>query len=100
MSLEKDAPVWVSMSRQNYGQAISIHALTDICENYLGTGKVHALRHTFAVEMDKAGAPLAEIQHRLGHESVATTSIYLKAVRSADNPYASRLSARFGIGKD
>jgi integrase/recombinase XerC len=100
MSLEQDAPIWVSFSKQNYGQAISIHTLTDLCEHYLGTGKIHALRHTFAVEMEKAGAPLSEIQHRLGHENITTTSIYLKAVRSADNPYASRLSARFGIGKD
>jgi integrase len=99
MSLDKDAPIWISFSRQNDGQAISIHTLTDICETYFGTGKLHALRHTFAVEMEKAGAPLSEIQHRLGHENITTTSIYLKAVRSADNPYASKLSARFGIGK-
>jgi integrase len=100
MSLEKDAPIWISFSRQNSGQPISIHTLKDICETYLGTGKLHALRHTFAAEMEKAGAPLSEIQHRLGHENITTTSIYLRAVRSADNPYASRLSARFGIGKE
>ncbi|HJT59492.1 MAG TPA: tyrosine-type recombinase/integrase [Ktedonobacteraceae bacterium] len=99
-NLTPDSPVWISFSRQNKGKAITTHTLNDICETYLGTTKIHALRHTFAVEMEKAGAPLSEIQARLGHENITTTSIYMKSVRSAENPYAGRLSARFGIRKD
>lgn len=98
--LAPDTPIWVSFSRQNKGKAITTHTLNDICETYLGTSKIHSLRHTFAVEMEKAGAPLSEIQARLGHEDIRTTSTYMKSVRSAENPYAARLSARFGIGRN
>jgi len=97
--VERTAPVWKSFSRQNKGQGISIHTLIDICEKHLGSSKTHALRHTFSVEMLEAGAPITELQDRLGHENVATTSLYAKRVRSAENPYSTKLSARFGIGK-
>jgi integrase len=74
MSLEKDAPVWVSCSRQNQGKAISTHTLNDICETYLGTSKIHVTRHTFAYSNELEGAPLSEIQHRLDHERIETTA--------------------------
>ena len=39
----------------------------------------HALRHTYAVSMVDVGVPISEVQQLLGHESIATTGIYLKA---------------------
>lgn len=38
----------------------------------------HSLRHSFAVRCMERGIPLNQIQVLLGHESIATTSIYLK----------------------
>ena len=96
--VDNDAPVWVSLSPRNKGQAISTYTLADICEKHLGISKAHALRHTFAVESEKAGAPISEISARLGHSSEKITGTYLKQARSADNPYAGKLAARFGIG--
>lgn len=95
-----DAPVWVSLSRQNAGEAITIHTLYDICSSRLGVSKTHVLRHTFAVEMEKLHAPISEISDRLGHTDEKITGIYLKQVRSAENPYAGKLANRFGIGKE
>ena len=40
---------------------------------------VHALRHTFAMDLLDNGAPIVEVQTLLGHESLATTRRYLKA---------------------
>lgn len=96
-SLSADAPIWVSYSRQNKGQAISTHTLNDICETYLGTSKIHTLRHTFAVEGEKLGMPISEISARLGHSNEKITSRYLKQARSAENPYMGRLATRFMI---
>ena len=93
-----DSPLWVSVSRRNGGQAISTQTIADICERRLGTSKVHALRHTFAHSMEKAGAPVSEIQSRLGHESLATTGRYLASLKRAENPYADELTKLLGIG--
>lgn len=45
-----------------------------------GDGRAsHALRHTCAVDVLRAGAVLTEVQAMLGHSSVATTAVYLPA---------------------
>ena len=38
----------------------------------------HSLRHSFAIKCMNKGIPLNQIQVLLGHESIATTSVYLK----------------------
>ncbi|OQY40990.1 MAG: hypothetical protein B6229_00360 [Spirochaetaceae bacterium 4572_7] len=38
----------------------------------------HSLRHSFAVRCMEKGIPLNQIQVMLGHESISTTSVYLK----------------------
>ncbi len=96
-TLALDAPIWLSFSRRNQGAAISIQTIAHICERYLGTSKVHATRHTFAVNMERAGAKLSDIGDRLGHNSLKTTSDYMKRLHSAENAYASTLEAMFGI---
>lgn len=96
-TIDQDAPVWRSFSRQNYGQAISVHTLSDLCEAYLGTSKVHVTRHTFAYVNELEGSTLSDIQYRLGHERIETTATYLKAVKSSVNPYAQRVAARLGV---
>lgn len=92
-----DTPVWVSFSRQNYGRAIGIQTIADICERRLGTSKVHTTRHTFAVMMEQAGAKLSDIGARLGHSDLKTTSDYMKRLHSAENTYADSLEKMMGM---
>lgn len=96
-SLPANAPVWISFSRNNKGGAICVQAIADICQKHLGTSKVHATRHTFAVAMEEAGAKLSDIGARLGHNDLKTTSEYMKRLHSAENTYASALEDMFGI---
>jgi site-specific recombinase XerD len=44
----------------------------------------HGFRHTFAVNLARNGIPPAFIQRQLGHESLATTSIYLAGISTED----------------
>lgn len=39
----------------------------------------HALRHTYAISMVNSGVAISEVSSLLGHESIATTGIYLRA---------------------
>ncbi len=95
--LPKDAPLWVSLSRRNGGEQLTIQTLADICERRLGTSKFHSLRHTFAKAMEDSGAKVSDIQARLGHTSLATTGRYLAALHRDENAQADALAQLFGL---
>ena len=44
----------------------------------------HGLRHSYATEMSREGKSLKTIQLQLGHNSIATTDIYLRSLGSED----------------
>lgn len=97
-------PVWVALANTGHkkgytriGDTLGPQSVADICQKRLGTSKVHATRHTWAHEMEKAGASASIIQARLGHESLATTGRYLAQLSQAENPYADVLAANLGI---
>jgi len=88
----EDAPCWPSLAHNYRGKPLSAVAVADICERWLGTSKVHSLRHTFAHTMRAAGGSIEDVQARLGHANVATTSRYLAALANADNAHADKLA--------
>lgn len=47
----------------------------------LAEASTHTLRHTFATHSAMKGTKLAVLQSALGHESLATTSIYVEMAR-------------------
>jgi integrase len=94
------SPLWLALGRNvpsGAQRALSIDAIADVCRKWLGTSKVHATRHTFAVAMEMTGAKLTDIQARLGHSNAATTGVYLQRLHSGDNAYADDVAALFGI---
>ena len=61
----------------------------------------HSLRHTAAVLSLKAGASIYDVQQMLGHKSIDTTRIYLRAIdaeKMLDNPAIRCLDKLFGNG--
>ena len=95
--IPEHAPIFLSFSKRNAGQRISIQTVADICQRYLGTSKIHTTRHTFAARMESLNAPLSVIQERLGHANAATTSRYLHSLSSGSNPYIDELVKAMGI---
>jgi site-specific recombinase XerD len=96
-NVEAAAPLWVSCSRATSGKPLSARGIAYMCEQRIGTSKVHTLRHTFAHSMERAGAKPTDIQRKLGHSSLATTTVYLDSLSSADNPYAADMLAELGV---
>jgi site-specific recombinase XerD len=96
-SLAHDTPLFVSLSHNNYGHAMSTQAVANICAKILGTSKVHTTRHTFAMTNERAGANLSEIGERLGHSSLKTTSEYMQRLHSAENKHIHTLESLYGL---
>jgi integrase len=97
--LPPEAPIAVNVTRNTTlrGRQMSRQALSDVWQHRLGTSRIHVTRHTFAHLMEQSGAKVSEIQQRLGHASLATTSVYLSALSSGENPYATVLESKLGI---
>lgn len=90
--------IWLSLARNgSRGQALGVQSIADIWAKRLGTSKVHASRHSFARAMEQTGAKVSDIQARLGHASLQTTSRYLAQLGSATNRHADALAALFGV---
>lgn len=89
--------LWASLSPASYGRALTARGIAYLCEQRVGTSKVHSLRHTFAHSMERAGAKASEIQRKLGHASLSTTSAYLDALTTAENPYAADMLRELGV---
>lgn len=100
-ALDSSAPVWLALDpwsrRRHVERTISAQAMGHICERRLGTSHVHVLRHTFAAAMADLGAHPTVIRDRLGHSSLATTTLYLSALASSRNPFAEQLAGLFDV---
>lgn len=85
--LTGESPVFVAHKRGYSGKALSEQSVSRIVKHYLGkiamTGKYytcHSLRHTAAILALKNGASIYDVQQMLGHASIETTRIYLRAI--------------------
>ena len=68
------------------GEEITRHGIYRMCKKYLqkalspkrlkNINPVHSFRHSCAVNMLLSGKSLTEIQNRLGHENIQSTTIY------------------------
>lgn len=97
--LSADTPLWVSLAGNGTrGGRLSGRSVSRIADARLGESKVHALRHTVAVQMERAGVPVSAIQKQLRHICLATTGIYLAQLTNSGNPTADKLAVLFAGG--
>ena len=81
---ESGDPLFASHSDRNSGQRLTTRTLRQITKDAfrsIGIDKkklsAHSLRHFFATQSLKAGAPLLQVKEAMRHESVDTTQKYL-----------------------
>lgn len=69
----------------------SLQRMFKYCVNKSGTNPIyhfHSLRHSFATHLLEKGMPINQVQILMGHSSVATTNVYIRAnPRDAINKY-------------
>lgn len=97
LALDKHAPVWLSFSSRGDVEGIGPRTISRICERYLGSSKVHTTRHSAAKQWHALGLSIPEISKRLGHSSIAITSVYLEELLEDENPVGAQLEEAFGI---
>ena len=69
------------------GEQLTRHGIYRICRKYLSKtlekkrlkyiNPVHSFRHSRAVDLLYQGEPITDIQNRLGHDNIQSTTIYL-----------------------
>lgn len=97
-TLAPDTPIWINLGPNGRGKPLGILGIDRMIRRRLGRDvHPHQLRHSFAAAMEEAGATVSQIQARLGHESLATTSRYLAALKRAENPHASKVADLFEL---
>jgi len=76
------APLFCTLAGRPMDQSYVRHLLPRLGRKAGIERRVHAhgLRHAFAVDLVRAGAPLYVVRDALGHASVATTQVYLTRV--------------------
>jgi integrase len=77
------------------------HASVEMIRRYVESLSIDAIRrearHTFAATTESVGAKVSDIQHRLGHASLATSGRYLAGQKSAVNMHADTVAALYGV---
>jgi len=75
-------PLFCTLAGRPVGQSYVRHLMPRLARKAGIERRVHAhgLRHAFAVDLVRSGAPLYVVRDALGHASVATTNVYLSRV--------------------
>lgn len=76
------APLFCSLAGKPLDLSYVRHMLPRLARKAGIQRRVHAhgLRHAFAVDLVRSGAPLYVVRDALGHASIATTQVYLSRV--------------------
>jgi site-specific recombinase XerD len=80
--ISNGSPLFCSLAGRPMDQSYVRHLLPRLARKAGIERRAHAhgLRHAFAVDLVRSGAPLYVVRDALGHASVATTNIYLSRV--------------------
>jgi integrase len=107
--IEASAPLWTILNDipspvkddgtllYQKGDPLGYGAIRYLCQQLLGTGKVHTTRHTFSLAMLEAGATNDELQEQLNHSDPKTTQRYARHFKRQKNKHAAAIASRFGL---
>ena len=101
---EKSCPLFVSLSRRNYGGRLTTVSISRVIKKSLREAgydspklTAHSLRHSAATTALQFGASLREVQQLLRHTQIGTTQIYLHELDALKNQASTFAANAFGI---
>jgi site-specific recombinase XerD len=82
---KREAPVFCTLHGGQVDQSYVRHLLPRLARKSGIEKRVHAhaLRHAFAIELEREGVPLSAIRDLLGHSSAAVTDRYLRRISNS-----------------
>jgi integrase/recombinase XerD len=82
----RSAPLYCTLRGAAIDQSYVRHLLPRLARRAGIAKRVHphALRHAYAIALEREGAPLSTIRDLLGHSSAATTDRYLRRLGASD----------------
>ena len=91
--LSDEEPMFISLSNNSFGEAITPHAISVLCKFYLEAAGLksdkiccHALRHSMATNALLKGATLQQVKEQLRHEQITTSMLYVHTINKLANP--------------
>lgn len=97
---EANRPLFVSLSKQNYGQRLSTKTISTIAKSrMIAAGfnsdrlTAHSLRHTAGTLALRNGATLEETQQFLRHDDINSTMKYVHLLNRIENTGGERIAA-------
>jgi site-specific recombinase XerD len=84
--IANSAPIFCTLAGNTIDQSYVRHMLPRIARRAGVEKRVHShgMRHAFAVDVEREGAPLSTIRDLLGHSSASVTDRYLRRVGASD----------------
>lgn len=86
LPVRRTSPVFCTLSGEEIDTSYVRHLLPRLARRAGIEKRVHAhgLRHAYAVELEREGAPISSIRDLLGHSSAAVTDRYLRRLGASD----------------
>jgi site-specific recombinase XerD len=84
--VSRNAPVFCTLKGDEIDTSYVRHLMPRLARRAGIDKRVHAhgLRHAYAVELEREGAPISSIRDLLGHSSAAVTDRYLRRLGASD----------------
>jgi site-specific recombinase XerD len=102
LGISRSRPLFCTLRGRELDQSYVRHLLPRLARK-AGIEKrvhAHALRHAYAIELDREGAPLSAIRDLLGHSSAAVTDRYLRRLGTGEAIEFARNRSWTGIVPD
>ena len=97
-----EGALFVGHGNNGRGQRLSRVSINAIVDKYLSASHLkkagvscHALRHTFGTTAVANGAKIEHVRDAMGHATLETTNVYVKAVEKSKNNPAFLINVEF-----